>query len=109
MDGGGHSRGIRLGVIHAPRQPVDDLDLDRILRAGIGAGGFETFCQAAVAHIAFPDDAALWIELRHGIGAVPDAVLAADAGVGGVEHDAGDGILGVGVDRATFMQSAERQ
>jgi hypothetical protein len=55
-----------------------------------------------VAHVALADDAALGVELRDGIGAVPNAVLAADAGVGGVEDDAGDGVFGVGVDGAAL-------
>ncbi len=55
-----------------------------------------------MAHVAFADDAAFGVELRHGVGAVPHAVLAADAGVGGVEHDAGDGVFRVGVDRAAL-------
>jgi hypothetical protein len=51
-----------------------------------------------VAHVAFADDPALGVELRDGVGAVPDAVLAADAGFGGVKDDAGDWIFCVGVD-----------
>ena len=81
---------------------VDDLDLDGGFGTGVDAGGFEAVGEAAVAHVAFADDAALGIELRHGVGAVPDAVLAADAGVGGVQDDAGDGIFGVGIDGAAF-------
>jgi hypothetical protein len=55
-----------------------------------------------VAHVAFAHDAAFGVELRHRIGAVPDAILAADAGVRRVENDAGDGAFRVGVDGTAF-------
>ena len=69
---------------------------------GVDAGGFEAVGEAAVAHVAFADDTALGVELRNGVGAVPDAVLTADAGVGGVKDDAGDGIFRVGIDGAAL-------
>ncbi len=55
-----------------------------------------------MAHIAFAHHAALFIELRNGVGAIPHAVLAADAGIGRMQHDAGHRILGVGIDGATL-------
>ncbi len=55
-----------------------------------------------MAHVAFAHDAALGIELRDRVGAVPDAVLAADAGIGGMQHDAGDWIFFVSIDRAAL-------
>ena len=88
------------GVVAAPFELIDDLDLDGVLGTCVDAGGLEAVGEAAVAHVAFADDTALGVELRHGVGAVPDAVLAADAGVGGVEDDAGDGIFRVGIDGA---------
>ena len=63
----------------------------------------------SVAHVAFAHHAAFGIVLRHAVGAVPGAVLAADAGVGAVQHDAGDGVLGVRVDRTTVRQEGSRQ
>ena len=109
VSGGGHAGGVGGGVVAAPLELIDDLDFDGVLGAGVDAGGFEAGGEAAVAHVAFADDAALGVELRDGVGAVPDAVLAADAGVGGVQDDAGDGIFFVGIDGAALRQSAERQ
>ena len=56
--------------------------------------------KAAVAHVALAHHAALGVVLRHAVGAVPGAVLAADAGVGAVADDAGRRVFGVGVHRA---------
>ena len=53
-----------------------------------------------VAHVAFADNAALGIVLRHAVRAIPGAVLAADAGFGAVNHHACNGIFGVRLDRA---------
>ena len=100
--GGGHARGFGERVVAAPCKFVDDLDLDGGLGAGVDAGGFEALGEAAVAHVALADNAAFGVELRDGVGAVPDAILAADAGVGRVQNDAGDGVFGVGVDRAAL-------
>ena len=102
MAGGGHAGRLGSGVVGTPGQHVDDLDLDGRFGAGVDAGGFEAVGKAAVAHIAFADHAALRVELRNGVRAVPHAVLAADAGIGGVQHDAGDRIFGVGIDRAAL-------
>ena len=102
MSGGRHAGGFGGGIVDTPCGHVNDFDLDGGFGAGVDAGGFETIGEAAVAHIAFADDAALGVELGDGVGAVPDAILAADAGVGGVEDDAGDGVFGVGVDGAAF-------
>jgi hypothetical protein len=100
--GVGHARRVAGGVVAAPFELIDDLDFDGGLRAGVDAGGLETVGKAAVAHVAFADDAALGVELRDGVGAVPDAVLAADACVCRVEDDAGDGVFGVGVNGAAL-------
>ena len=75
----------------APLGDVDDLDRDRALRAGADARRRLAELEPAVAHVALADDAALGVVLRHAVRAVPRAVLAADAGVGAVAHDAGDG------------------
>src|SRR5436190_356252 len=48
-------------------------------------------------------DAALVVELRHTVGAVPGAVLAADAGIRTVAHDARHGIFRVGIHRASLQ------
>jgi hypothetical protein len=54
-----------------------------------------------VAHIALADHATLGIVLGDAVGTVPGAVLATDAGVGAVDHDAGVGILCICFDGAT--------
>lgn len=95
--GSGHARGLGGGEVLVPGGLVDDLDLDGVLGAGVDAGGLEAIREAAAAHVTFADDAALGVELGDAVGAVPDAILAADAGVGGVDDDAGEGVLGVGV------------
>ena len=84
----------------APLVDLDDLDLDRAFRARADAGRRLAELEASMAHVALADDAALGVVLRHAVRAVPRAVLAADARVGAVAHDAGGRILGVGVDRA---------
>ena len=69
---------------------------------GTGADTHAGACpsvEPAVAHVALADHAALGVVLRHAVRAVPRAVLAADAGVGAVQHDAGGRVLRVGVDR----------
>ncbi len=55
-----------------------------------------------MAHIALADDATGRIELRDGVGTVPDTILAANASISGVKHNACDGIFGVGVDGAAL-------
>jgi len=67
--------------------------LNGALWAGTYARRLATFGQPVVAHIAFSDDAALWVVLRHAIGAIPRTVLAADACFGTVQNYARDGIL----------------
>jgi len=57
-----------------------------------------------VAHVAFPDHSALGVVLRDAVRAVPRAVLAPDAGIGAMPHDAGNGILRIGVN-GTSMQT----
>jgi hypothetical protein len=89
-------------VVAAPFKLIDDFDLDGIFGAGVDTGGFESVSEAAVAHVAFADDAALRVELRHGVRAVPDAVLTADASVRGMKDDAGDGILCICIDGAAL-------
>jgi hypothetical protein len=81
---------------------IDNFNLDRCFRTRIDAGRLQTVFETAFAHVALSDDATLGIELRYRIGTVPDTVLTADAGVGGVHDNAGNGILFVGVDRATL-------
>ncbi len=102
VPGGGHAGRLGERVVGTPGQHVNDLDLDGPFGAGVDACWFETIGKAAVAHIAFPHHAALFIELRNGVGAIPHAVLTADAGIGGMQHDAGHRILGVGIDGAAL-------
>src|SRR6185295_18231666 len=79
---------------------VDDLDRDRLVRARLHAGGRLAGRQAIAAHVALAHDAALAVELRHLVRAGEHAVLAADALVVQVAHDAGRGILLVRAHRA---------
>src|SRR5262245_24506774 len=53
-----------------------------------------------MAHVALPDHASLGVVLGDAIRTVPCAVLTTDAGIRAVMHDAHDGILRVGVNRA---------
>ena len=53
-----------------------------------------------VAHVALADHAALGVVLRHAIRTIPSAVLAADAGVGAVDHHARLRVFCVGFHRA---------
>ena len=80
--GVGHAGCVAGGVVAAPFKLIDDLDFDSRFGAGVDAGGFEAVGETAVAHVTLADDAALWVELRDGVRAIPDAILAADAGVG---------------------------
>src|SRR5260370_30250018 len=89
-------------MIAAPFKLINDFDLNGAFGTGVDTGGFEAVGEASVAHVALADDAAVRVELRNGVGAVPDAVLAADASVRGVKDDTGDGILGVCIDGAAF-------
>src|SRR6185312_11591880 len=57
----------------------------------------------AVAHVALADDAAFGVVLRHAVGAIPRAVLTADAGIGAVEHDSRCRVFFVGVDGTTLQ------
>ena len=63
------------------------------------ASRFAAVGQPAVAHIALANHAALWVVLRHAVGTIPRAVLAADAGLRAVLHDSGDWVLLIGLDR----------
>jgi hypothetical protein len=83
-----------------PVRRLHDLDLDGALGAGVHAGRALSRRQPAVAHVALPDHAALRVVLRHAVGAVPGAVLAADARIRAVAHDAGHRVFRIGIDRA---------
>src|SRR5438045_9183781 len=100
--GAGHAWCVTGRVVAAPFELIDDLDFDCGFRAGVNAGGLESSGETAMAHVALTDDAALGVELGNRVGAVPDTVLAADAGVGRVEDDAGHGVFGVGVNGAAL-------
>ena len=84
-------------MVAAPFELVDNLDLDCTFRTGINASGFEAGGETAVAHIALAYNATLRIELRHRIRAVPNTVLATDAGIGGVHYDTRNRVLLVGI------------
>src|SRR5438034_5781627 len=88
-----------LRVLSLPFLSIDDLNANRALRAGIYASRLAAISQPAVAHVALADHTALWVVLRHTVGAVPCAVLAANAGFRVVLHDASDRILLIGINR----------
>ena len=87
-------------VFAAPFGDVHDFDCQRFRWAGVDTGGCVTFGKSALAHVALAHHAALGVEGRHAVGAVPDAVFAANAHVGVVLHDARAQILGVRLGRA---------
>lgn len=66
------------------------------------AGGGFAFGQALVAHVAFSNDAAFFRILGNIVGALEDAVGAADALVVEVADDAGIGVLFIGSDGAAI-------
>src|SRR5690349_19988954 len=68
-------------------------DLDRLRRAGLHAGGRFAAAETLVAHVALPYDTEAVAVLRHVVGALQHTVLAADALVIEVAHDASDRIL----------------
>src|SRR4030095_6271036 len=82
---------------------VHDLDLNGAFGAGADARRFATFGQPVVTHVAFADHSAFRVVLRNSVGTIPGAVLAADTGLRVVDHNAGDGILRVGIYRATLQ------
>src|SRR5205814_9581674 len=82
----------------APLFDVDDFHLDRLRGTGGDAGWRLPEGEAAVTHVALADDTALGVVLRNAVGTIPRTVLAANACVGAVQHDAGRGILRIGVD-----------
>ena len=87
------------GNLRAPISAIDDLDFDRAFRTGGHTCRCLPLRQPAVAHVALPDHSALGVVLRHAVGAVPRAVLAADAGVRTVPHNSGYRILRIRIDR----------
>ena len=102
--GGGEAGGIGVrGVFPLPFGDVHDFDADCFLRTGAHARRGTPLAKAVMAHVALPDDAALRVVLRHSVGTVPCAVLAADANLRAVQHHASDGILGEGVHGTAFQ------
>src|SRR6266436_1173734 len=92
---------IGIEIIRAPLGYVHDLDRDRAFWTRRDTGRCVAVVEAVMAHVAFADYSALLVVLRHAVGAIPGAVLAADASVGAVQHYAGFLILGVRLHRAT--------
>src|SRR5579863_2344209 len=54
-----------------------------------------------MAHVALAHDSTLGVILRHSVGAIPNAILATDAGVGTVQNHARNWVLGVSLHRAS--------
>ena len=75
---------------------VDDRDANRGVRTGLNASRGFTSGEAICAQIAFTDDAEARGILRHFVGALEDAILAADALIIEVPDDAGGWIFFVG-------------
>ncbi len=69
-------------MVRPPGGDVHRLHRDRPGRAGPDAGRFQPLLEAGEAHVALGHDPAVGLEDRHGVRAVPGAVLAADALVG---------------------------
>ena len=64
------------------------------------AGWLAACGEASITHVTLADNAALRVVLRHAVGAVPGAVLAADASMGAVLHNASEGIFRESLDWA---------
>ena len=87
----------------------DDADGDGRARAGLHAGRRFVRREPVVAHVALAHDAAALRVLRHVVGALEHAILAADALVIEVAHDAGLLVLFVGHDRAAIEAGRVRR
>jgi hypothetical protein len=91
----------RLRRLHNFRD-IDEPDGDRFVRTGLHARGRFPDGQSIRAHVTFPHDPESMRILRHIIGTLHRAVLAAYALVIQVPHDTCFAILVVGKHRATF-------
>jgi len=99
----GHAGRLGRSVVLPPGGHIHDLNFDSGFRAGVHACGFEALGQPAVTHIAFADNTSFRIELRHAVGAVPDTILATDAGICRVKNDARHRIFLVRIYRASLQ------
>ena len=98
----GHSRGgtsVLVGCEYLLKR--HSLNLNRSGWARLGASGLAAFFEPIDAHVALGDHAALGLEARHAIRAVPSAVLAANADISLVNDDAALVNL-VGINRAAL-------
>src|SRR5207302_7521009 len=84
-------------MMQPPTGDVHDFDADSALRASVHTSGRRSLIQPVVAHIAFANNAALGIVLRHSVRTIPGAVLAANAQVRIKIDDARDPVLRVGL------------
>ena len=99
--GGGHAGRIGArSIFLAPLRNTHGFNANGVFRAGGNTCRILPLGQPSIAHVAFAHDAALRVVLRHAIGAIPGAVLAANADIGAVTHDSSGAIFGVGIDRA---------
>ena len=96
----GEAGGVAVFRAETPGGDIDNFDGDGTGGAGVNAGGLGTGGESGMAHVALADDAAGGVELGDAVGAVPGAVLAADALIGVVVDDAGECVFGVGFDGA---------
>jgi len=90
-------------VLRAEGGGIDFDDGDGFGRAGLGAGGRFAIGEALVAHVALADDAAVVRIFGNIVGALEDAVSAADALVIEVANDAGVFFFFVGADGAAVQ------
>src|SRR5260370_37144251 len=87
-------------IMQPPTGDVQDLDADRALRASVHTSRHRALIQPVVAHIAFANNAALGIVLRHAVRTIPGAVLAANAEVRIKVHNPCEAILRISLHRA---------
>ena len=85
-------KGVALRGVDSGRL-IDDADRDGLVGTGLHAGRRFAFDQAIGAHVAFAHDALFGAVLRRFIGAGENAVLAADALVVEVVHNAGERVF----------------
>ena len=102
VGGGGEEGSVEEGVGRRVGRDggQDGDDRDGVRGAGLHAGGGFAFGEAAVAHVAFADDAEAFAVLWNVIRALQHTILATDALVIEVADDAGERVLFVGENRA---------
>jgi hypothetical protein len=88
------------GMVDAPLVDVYDFNGDSAFGASLGAGRSIAVGKAVVALVALANNPARGVVLRDTLGAVPRAVLTANASIRAVQYQAGLRVLGVSFDGA---------